>query len=96
MAAILAGCGVLLYLLGVAAGRDETGMWLLVVAVIALGLALASAIWAGVEWLRRRSVRKQLNAYACSRCGYAPSLEDLESEESIPCPRCGQPVYDEE
>jgi rubrerythrin len=41
----------------------------------------------------RETDQRKLAKYGCDRCGYAPRPQDLDENQSFPCPGCGRPLY---
>ena len=67
----------------------------IVAGVVLGGLALMFVILAAIGLVRHATAQHKLQKYACQRCGYAPKVEELESDPSFPCPTCGEPMYNE-
>jgi len=76
----------------VGAGPSAQAGWL--VGVVLCGLAVAALIWTASARTRRDDQQRKLSKYGCSRCGYTPRAGELESNESLPCPTCGRPMYE--
>ncbi len=45
--------------------------------------------------VRKDAADKLLSKYGCPRCDYAPHPDNVENDDSFPCPSCGEPLYPE-
>ncbi len=89
-ALLLVGGGVLIWT-AVDSGTPRPAA--MVVGVTLVGLAVVLLAFTASARVRRDAIDRNLKRYGCSRCGYAPHPEELETGESFPCPTCGQPMY---
>ena len=55
--------------------------------------AIILLIVMAVRRARMSDEQKGLQRYACPRCGYAPTAQDVEQGVGTQCPICGQIVY---
>ncbi len=82
---VLAITGGLMFGFMSLAGKVAGGVFLI--------LAGGAVVCGCIILVASRSGKRVLTQYQCRRCGYAPTMEDIETKDSFPCPICGQSVY---
>lgn len=62
--------------------------------VIVAVAGLSLVVLAAYSRVKRDAEDRKLHNYGCRRCGYEPHLNDIDSKEAYPCPRCDELIYE--
>jgi len=59
-------------------------------------LLMAAVMLVVTAWARVKQDAndRRMHKYSCPQCGYQPHLDEVEHQQSFPCPMCGNPVYE--
>ena len=90
MIAVVAAIGLVLSV--VTGGGQGSAIWRFICGAF-FALGALTCVWGLLVWRVHHGEQRKYAGYGCPRCGYAPSKDDVQAENSCPCPHCGQPMY---
>ncbi|MHC4985473.1 MAG: hypothetical protein ACYTFO_04880 [Planctomycetota bacterium] len=92
--AIAVLAGALAVWAGIGPGSVASNAARILAGIAAAVVGLSVVVLAAYSRVKRDAEDRKLHKYGCSRCGYEPHLNDIDSKEAYPCPRCDELIYE--